>query len=565
MTRIVLIDNHDSFTHLLADLVDTATGCTPEIIDRDTPAHLLPAADCYVISPGPGHPADELPAARAALASGRPVVGVCLGHQLIAYEAGAVVDVAAHPMHGQTSPITYRGRDYQVTRYHSLAVTAPPERSFAELGVEILGRAADGTIMALRRGNQVGLQFHPESFGTIGGAELLADAIVLAMDPLGWARDYPFFAWLEFEGTTRLAAGHEPATLADTVAPAGGEHGDPLPVVGAMQYEATGLVDGSEDVDAERTALFHAEQFLTLPLLLPRADTAPDGGGQAVGPRMTPPQLACTREEYEDAVRRAQDFIRHGHSYELCLTTRATSQVVGELDPVAAYQALRAQTPAPMAGLLITPEVVILSASPERFVDAHDGVLRAQPIKGTRPRGATPAEDAALREELAHSTKDHAENLMIVDVLRNDLHRSCAQHSITVPEQAAVYSYPRVHQMVSTIRGQLTCPPAVALLRAFPGGSMTGAPKQRSMEILHELEGAPRGFYSGVMGYVAGSDMDVNMLIRTIVIDRATGVATYGAGGAVTRLSDPAEEFAEVLVKMQPFMVFCGARGTLDG
>ena len=255
----------------------------------------------------------------------------------------------------------------------------------------------------------------------------------------------------------------------------------------------------------------------------------------------------------EDAYRRAiaacREALVDGESYELCLTNRVTRP--GAFDPLAAYRRLRRLSPAPYAAFLRFGEIAILGASPERFLAiAPDGAVETRPIKGTRPRGHDETSDRALADDLATNEKDRAENLMIVDLLRNDLGRVARAGSVAVPRLFAVESFAQVHQLVSTVSARLAPgQDAFACVRAcFPGGSMTGAPKERTMEILDRLEGGPRGLYSGALGYFSlDGAADLSIVIRTIVATPEG--AHYGIGGAIVALSDPGDEWRETLVK----------------
>ncbi len=262
--------------------------------------------------------------------------------------------------------------------------------------------------------------------------------------------------------------------------------------------------------------------------------------------------------EYAALIERCRELIRAGIAYQLCLTTRFT--VPGAHDAVAVYERLRAATPAHHGGFVRIGGRALLSASPEQFLHAGGGVVRSRPIKGTRPRSADPQRDAALARELAESIKERAENVMIVDLMRNDLSRVCVPGSIRVDGLWAVESYPAVHQLVSTVSGRAAEGTTVgALLEAtFPAGSMTGAPKLSAMTQLHQLEGGPRGVYAGCFGYV-GVDgaVDLAMVIRSIVID--DDAAVVGAGGGITWGSVAADEVAEVATKARAPLAALGA------
>ncbi|MFO0740525.1 MAG: aminodeoxychorismate synthase component I [Labilithrix sp.] len=266
--------------------------------------------------------------------------------------------------------------------------------------------------------------------------------------------------------------------------------------------------------------------------------------------RRAEPRAWLSREEYLARVATAKEHILSGDAFEICLTT-AFDVPFERAEAWALFRALRRRNPAPFAAFLELPEATIVSSSPERFLSLDgDRVAETRPIKGTRPRGTTPEEDARLREELRASEKDRAENAMIVDLSRNDLGRVCEVGSITAPDLYAVESYATVHQLVSTVRGKLAPQrDALDLLRAaFPPGSMTGAPKIEAMRILEALEPVERGIYSGALGWIdASGTMDLSVVIRTAIC--ANGLARFHAGGAVTADSDPAAEYAEMQQK----------------
>ncbi|MDO5645275.1 MAG: chorismate-binding protein [Dermabacter sp.] len=286
------------------------------------------------------------------------------------------------------------------------------------------------------------------------------------------------------------------------------------------------------------------------------------------------------RAEYLRLIDRCHALIAAGESYELCLTNEG--RVPGRFDALAVYRRLRSLARVPYGAFLRCGDLAVASASPERFLDVSmDGRVESRPIKGTLARaGAQPgaaesataratvtatatasaASDAAERAALASSPKDRAENLMIVDLVRNDLSRVCEESSVRVPALFAIESFPTVHQMISTVIGQLARGRTAldALEAAFPGGSMTGAPKERTVRLLDALEGGRRGVYSGAIGWVSVSGaLSLSIVIRTAVID-GDG-ARFGVGGAITRLSDPAEEYEETLTKARTVLAALGA------
>jgi para-aminobenzoate synthetase len=287
----------------------------------------------------------------------------------------------------------------------------------------------------------------------------------------------------------------------------------------------------------------------------------------AAGPSTTPAPgtLSFVAREGRDAylanIASCKHEIFEGETYEVCLTTQLHSD--GAIEPLTAYRALRARNPAPHAALLRLDDVSVLSSSPERFLRVdRERIVESKPIKGTAPRAAHPAEDAYRAAALRADDKSRAENLMIVDLVRNDLGRVCALGSVEVPALMAVETYATVHQLVTTVRGRLRDDAsAIDCIRAaFPGGSMTGAPKLRTMEIIDRLEGGPRGVYSGALGFLSvNGTADLSIVIRTLVASRHG--LDIGSGGAIVAASDPDAEHDEMLLKARALLEAVG--GTL--
>lgn len=255
-----------------------------------------------------------------------------------------------------------------------------------------------------------------------------------------------------------------------------------------------------------------------------------------------------SRDEYRSAFDKVKAYLSEGDCYQVNLAQRFSAQAKG--DGFDAYRAMRISNPAPFSAYLEYPELKILCASPERFLRVQQGQVVTKPIKGTRPRSADADEDLRLRDELRNHPKDRAENLMIVDLLRNDLSRSCEVGSVKAPKLFEVESFANVHHLVSTVEGRLSKGhDALDVLRdCFPGGSITGAPKLRAMQVIEELESQRRGVYCGAIGYVGfDGNMDTNIAIRTMTLK--DGELSCWAGGGIVADSECDAEYQETLDK----------------
>ncbi|MEU3994109.1 aminodeoxychorismate synthase component I [Streptomyces platensis] len=673
--RTLIVDNYDSFTYNLYQLLGEVNGQPPVVVRNDVDWSTVQFEDFdnIVISPGPGtpHRAEDLGlSARVIRESGLPVLGVCLGHQAICHLFGGEVAHAPVPMHGRISAVRHHGRDifegipspFPVVRYHSLAATAlPPE-------LEAIAWTEDGILMGVRHRSEPlwGVQFHPESISSEYGRELLANfrdltrehtrahslkspsppyrlrvrKIPRLPDAMAAYRalfaDAPQSFWLDssavIEGISRFSVmgdgrgplaeyvtyrvteaqvtveqpGHPPELIHQPFfeyldqqlrqralpPPEDLPFAFNLGYVGALGYELKSETGGSAAhrattpdaalLFADRALLLdHAERtcyllaleqgphlsedwldrmadaLAGLPEAAPSTTTAPSLQWQSV----SVDALRHDRDAYLKRIDTCLDAIRDGESYEVCLTN--TASVPAPADPLATYGHLRTISPVPYGALLGFPGMTVLSASPERFLSIDtQGVAESKPIKGTRPRGAGAEEDEILRADLLSQEKDRAENLMIVDLVRNDLNTVCEIGSVHAPQLFAVESFAQVHQLVSTIRGTLRADrSAVDCVRAcFPGGSMTGAPKIRTMRIIDELEQGPRGVYSGALGWFSLSGAaDLSIVIRTLVIEGDR--ASFGVGGAIVALSDPDEEFEETMVKSRAVASALAAAG----
>ena len=293
-------------------------------------------------------------------------------------------------------------------------------------------------------------------------------------------------------------------------------------------------------------------------------DENAENGEQPAAPAKQPVVYGhFTKDAYCAAVQRVKDYIVAGDIFQANMTQRFSCQM--EMEPWQLYLRLREINPAPFAAYLHYPELVVASASPERFLQVRDSIVETRPIKGTRPRGKDPEEDMRLRTELLESEKDHAELAMIIDLERNDLGKVCSFGSVKVPELFCLEEYPTVFHLVSTVMGKIAPEKdLIDLLQAsFPGGSITGAPKVRAMEIIEELEPVKRGIYTGSIGYLGfDGSVDLSIVIRTVIIK--DGTAYLQAGGGITAGSDPEDEYWETITKVRALLEALGCEGEVE-
>jgi para-aminobenzoate synthetase len=683
----LLVDNYDSYTYNVFHLLAAVSGEEPIVIHNDMVSWRALSRwdfDAIVLSPGPGRPErwhDFGVCADILRSSEVPVLGVCLGHQGIGHVLKATVTTAPMVMHGRLSKVEHTGdglfegipQDFEVVRYHSLAVTG----SLGEEGREIAW-TADGVVMGIEHAQRPmwGVQFHPESICTEYGHKLCENFYKLARErrpPRGRRLNQPsvpprrcrrrgaadsnvrlLARTIEGEPSTELlferlfgAAEHafwldsaNTATKLGQCSYLGAsmgpnrmvlEYGVEQGVVTRHAADGTvkengsifqvldreleiraieppseparGLIGGfvgylgyecKADCGATNThrsdvpdavqmlanrviAVDHVKRVTHVLALAcgeePEAElwldqaerevrevlAAPSSALERTSTTQDPPdnpvifRVGRGREQYLADIARCQSALGAGESYEVCLTDQIHTDA--SPDPWTLYCGLRRSNPAPFAAYLKLGELQIVSSSPERFLSVdRDRRVMARPIKGTAPRSADPVRDEATRRELQEDEKTFAEHLMIVDLLRNDLGQVCEVDTVRVPELMVIERYTTVHQMISNIVGVLERErtPIDCVRACFPGGSMTGAPKLRTMEIIDDIEREARGVYSGAIGYFGlDGSVDLSIVIRTIVMRVGGGAkhTTIGAGGAIVMQSDPQEEFDELLLK----------------
>jgi para-aminobenzoate synthetase len=596
---VLIIDNYDSFTFNLVHAVAAITGEMPIVVRNDEMDWEQIRGldfDAVIISPGPGRPdrdRDFGVSRDVILHAAVPVLGVCLGHQGIACLFGGQV-VQVEPVHGRPSEILHDGDElfrgipqrFPAIRYHSLAVIEPLPDELRKIAW-----SSDGTLMALRHVTRPiwGVQFHPESVATEFGVELLRNFLrtggpgmhkmplphppeVLFRELFSHER-YAF--WLDSALATersrfsymgasdRIHEGEfESFKTPDLPFPFTGGY------VGYFGYEWEG--NHKHKSPYPDSLLLRVENFLAIDhventLYLVGGESWRDEMERriaAMTPEVTPrwdrPRPAerynIPRADYLEKIRECLSLIRAGESYELCLTNKVCLDT--DIPALTYYETLRRTNPAPYSAFLQLDGIQVASTSPECFLRIdRERRAESRPIKGTMRRGSDAEEDARLRNLLASDARYRAENLMIVDLVRHDLSRVCEVGTVHVPRLMEVETYPTVHQLVSTIAGRLR--PDVTTIdcvRAlFPGGSMTGAPKLRSMELLDDLEPCARGIYSGAIGYLGfNGTADLSIVIRTAVFQ--AGHVSLGVGGAIVAQSDPEAEWDEMQLKAQALL-----------
>jgi para-aminobenzoate synthetase component 1 len=380
---------------------------------------------------------------------------------------------------------------------------------------------------------------------------LVLDAGAKQNDPFAWVRSElgEQVAPLENVPFAGGALGYWAYDLARQMygLPSAGNKSESLPDMAIGIYDWALVLDHQQQTGRLVSYRRFAETSELLPKILHRLQNNPQ---QPPDPFRVQGMIASnfTPDSYASAFAQVQDYLQAGDSYQINLAQRFSASATG--DAFGAYLTLRSLSPAPYSAFLDFPQAQILCASPERFLRVQNGNVETRPIKGTRPRSSDAQQDTRLADELRNHPKDRAENLMIVDLLRNDLGKSCVPGSVRVPKLFEVETYANVHHLVSTVVGTLAKGrDALHVLRdCFPGGSVTGAPKLRAMQIIEQLEPDRRGIYCGAIGYVGfDGNMDSNIVIRTLI--KSGKQIQCWAGGGIVADSDMASEYQETLDK----------------
>ena len=645
--RSLIIDNYDSYTYNLYQLIGKVSGIEPIVIKNDEMTYdeiLNLNFDNVIISPGPGSPdkKKDFGICKDIIEKlNKPILGICLGHQGIYYCHGGEVVRAEEPMHGRQSSVNHNGKglfkgiknNFTVTRYHSLTCQ---DQELDD--IEINARTPEGIVMGISHKTKpiYGLQFHPESIASECGEELINNFINITRDFYNknqlayeiiekdfdtselYEKLYAYddrTLWLDSskveEGLSRFSIfglqgkkrGHtikydvdkklvEKTFLASQEKEIFEEsifdflkanrprwdYDETLPFdfqLGYIGYFGYELKKDTENVSnkhfysypdayfkyCDRALVYdHLEKKLYLlsygddldwkedikKILDEDLEIKKEKEEKRDFPKL---KFVKDKKTYTEDILKIKELIRAGETYEVCLTNRL--DIFDKIDGKKYYMELRDKSPGQYSAFLPLEELKIASSSMERFLRVDkDKIVSTKPIKGTIKRGESKEEDESLIEELRSEEKTKSENLMIVDLLRNDLGKFCEIGSVEVPKLMDVETYKTLHQLVTTVSGKIKEDVDIieVLEKTFPGGSMTGAPKKRTLEIIDELETYPRGVYSGTIGYISNnSTMDFNIVIRTALIEEDK--ATIGVGGAIILLSDEEEEFDEIVLK----------------
>lgn len=645
--KSLIIDNYDSYTYNLFQLIGKVSGVEPIVIKNDelTFEEILNLEfDNVIISPGPGSPDKEkdFGVCKEVIEKlDKPILGICLGHQGIYFYNGGKVLRAEEPMHGRQSEVSHNGKNlfsgiennFKVTRYHSLTCE---NKELPDISIDAITK--DGVVMGISHKTKpiYGLQFHPESIASEYGEKLIQNFINITrnfyegnklnfeiidknLDTSDlYQKLYTYddkTIWLDSskveEGLSRFSIfglqsekrGHilkynvddkvvEKIYLSSNKIETYNEdifnylknnrikwtYNEELPFdfqLGYIGYFGYELKKDTENVKNNHSypypdsylkycdrGIVYDHKEKKAYILSYNDDTAwienikkfIDEDLKKNKEEKTKkdfPKLKFVKDKktYIDDIKQIKELICAGETYEVCLTNRL--DIFDKIDAKKYYMELREKSPGQYSAFLPFEDLNIASSSMERFLKVDKNkIVSTKPIKGTIKRGESQEEDRKLIEELRSEEKTKSENLMIVDLLRNDLGKFCEIGSVNVPKLMDVETYKTLHQLVTTVSGKIRDDVDIidVLEKTFPGGSMTGAPKKRTLEIIDELETYPRGVYSGTIGYISNnSTMDFNIVIRTALIEEDK--ASIGVGGAIILLSDDEEEFDEIVLK----------------
>lgn len=644
--KSLIIDNYDSYTYNLFQLIGKVSGIEPLVIKNDelTYQEILDLDfDNVILSPGPGNPEKEkdFGVCKDIIEKlNKPILGICLGHQGIYYYNGGKILRAEEPMHGRQSEIMHNGKNlfkgiknnFKVTRYHSLTCE---DKELKNINID--ARTEDGVVMAISHKTKpiYGLQFHPESIASECGEKLIENFINICRE--FYKEDQLYYEiieksfdtkniyeklykydhkalWLDSskveEGLSRFSIFGLQSTKAHTIKYDVDKnlvekyfldgrkkendkenifdflkknrkkwtYDETLPFdfqlgyIGYLGYELKKVTENVKNnfsydfPDAyfkycDRALVYdHKEEKLYILSMADDKDWVRDiknileknfEENNEETSKKDFPKLKFMKDKktYINDIEKIKDLICQGETYEVCLTNRL--DIFDKINGKKYYMNLREKSPGQYSAFLPLDEIKIASSSMERFLKVDKNkIVTTKPIKGTIRRGDNLEEDQKLIDELRNEEKTKSENLMIVDLLRNDLGKFCEIGTVKVPKLMDVETYKTLHQLVTTVSGKIKDDVDImdVLKKTFPGGSMTGAPKKRTLEIIDQLENYPRGIYSGTIGFISNnSTIDFNIVIRTALIEEDK--ATIGVGGAIILLSDAEEEFDEIVLK----------------